>query len=381
MSFRVWRWLSWTGFSLVTFLVGCQSEIPRETPKGTSSGGALANRPSEGGAAGVKRLVVLINGDSPFWDACRAGINDAKTQFHLTQAGFDAVMESNDGTPQGQLDKLRQYGSQTDIAGVAISATDATNAAIADELRGLQKKGVAIITIDSDLDRDTARDARYAFIGTDNLIAGKLLGQCATAVQPNGGAYVSFFGRAGAQNVIERLAGFADAAGSKLTAKDKMADDTDRPRARDNVRNAMANHPDVNTLVGIWSYNAPAIVDVVREKQARDKYKVCVFDAEPQTLQAMADGDVDVLVVQDPYAMGLLGVRLLKAIVAKEQATLTELLPNHGQPGGDILETGLKVVIPNAQSPVKTLELGPKVEVLTLEAFNAWLDKYGLTGS
>ena len=34
--------------------------------------------------------------------------------------------------------------------------------------------------------------------------------------------------------------------------------------------------------VGIWSYNAPAIADVVDEKGSRDKYTIVVFDAEPE---------------------------------------------------------------------------------------------------
>ena len=40
-------------------------------------------------------------------------------------------------------------------------------------------------------------------------------------------------------------------------------------------------------MVGIWSYNAPAIVDVVREKNARDKLTVVAFDAEPKAVEEM----------------------------------------------------------------------------------------------
>src|SRR5262249_15579526 len=124
---------------------------------------------SSGGGSGSdeKRVIILTNGNSPFWDACRVGLQEADKEFKLKDAGLRAVLEVNDGTPKGQLDKLRQYASVGDVAAVGISALDATNAAVADQLRELQKKGIKVVTIDSDVDRGQMRDARFAFVGTD----------------------------------------------------------------------------------------------------------------------------------------------------------------------------------------------------------------------
>lgn len=331
--------------------------------------------------AGNKRLIILTNGNSPFWDACRAGLQDADRELRLAEVGLTAVMEVNDGTPQGQLDKLRQFASETDVAGIGVSAIDANNATIAEELARFRQRGVHVVTIDSDLDRERFRESRYAFIGTDNLVGGQVLGQCARGLRPEGGEYVTFVGRTGAQNAIERISGFAEGAGEKFVARDSMADDTDRTRAKDNVRTAISNHPGLNTLVGIWSYNAPAIVDVVRELKVRDKFTIVVFDAEPLTIQYMQDGDVDAMVVQDPYAMGYQGIRMLKALYQKDEATLREMLPNYGQPGGDLYDTGLKVVVPHDRSPLKADLFTGKVQFMQLSEFQEWLTKYGLTGS
>lgn len=168
-AFRFLR-LEWLGLALAIGLVGCQSEIPRQAG-GSSSSGEKADPATP--AAGVKRIIVLTNGNSPYWDACRAGVLDANRELKLEAAGLTAVLEVNDGTPQGQLDKLRQFGSQSDVAAVGVSAIDANNAAVADELKTLREKGIAVITIDSDLDREKFRDARTAFVGTDNLAGGK----------------------------------------------------------------------------------------------------------------------------------------------------------------------------------------------------------------
>ena len=335
---------------------------------------------SGGGTAGLKRLIILTNGDSPFWDACREGLLAAKSELKLNEVGLDAVLDVNDGTAQGQLAKLQQYGTQSDIAGVGVSAIDAKNVAIADELRSMKKKKIKILTIDSDVDRTQFGDARHAFIGTDNLTGGKVLGKCAAGLKPEGGEYVAFVGLKGAQNAIERIGGFGEGAGEKFVWKDTMTDETDKTKARDNVRNAIRNHPNLSVLVGIWSYNAPAIVDIVTEANRRKDFTIVVFDAEPTAITAMADGSIDAMVVQNPFAMGYEGIRMLDALVRDQKDVLEKMLPNHGKPDGDLFDTGLKVVVPSAESPLKPSDF-PGVEFLTLDKFQLWLKKYGLTGS
>lgn len=322
------------------------------------------------------RYVVLMNGNSPFWDAVGHGLKKAGADLKV-----NAVLETNDATPKGQIDKLRQFTTQSDIAGVAISVTDAANPAIADELRKLRAKGVAVITLDSDLDRAQFGDARAAFVGTDNLAGGRALGITAKNLRPDGGAFVQFVGRTGAQNAIERMDGFVAGAGDKFKQLDRMGDENDRSKARDNVRNALRNHPDLNVLVGIWSYNAPAIADIVKEMNVRDKTTVVVFDAEPLAIEEMAAGNIDAMVVQNPYEMGYQGVRLMKALKEDDKATVAELLPNLGQPGGELYDTGLKVVVPNESSPLKPEMFEAKTQFLKLSEFREWLNKFGLTGS
>src|SRR5262249_12404833 len=164
-------------------------------------------------------------------------------------------------------------------------------------------------------------------------------------------------------------------------SKDNMGDETDRTKARENVRNAIKNHPKLNSLVGIWSYNAAAIVDVVEEKEARDRFTVVVFDAEPDAIKQMGEGMIDAMVVQNPYQMGYQGVRLLKAKVDKDDKAVKEVLPDLGKPDGDIYDTGLKVVVPDKGSPLKAEMFDKRTQFLKLSEFRDWLKKYNLTGS
>ena len=87
------------------------------------------------------------------------------------------------------------------------------------------------------------------------------------------------------------------------------------------------------------------------------------------------------MIVQNPHQMGYQSVKFLKAVITNDQATQKEMFPKLGEENGDIYDTGLKIVVPNADSPIKPQGFGPKTEFLTLEVFQAWMKKYGLTAS
>lgn len=351
------------------------------------NGGADGSSSNGGDGQAEKRLILLTNGNSPFWDACRFGLQDGAKDLKLQEElGVEAVMEVNDGTAKGQIDKLRQFAGQSDIVAVAVSALTADNAQVADEMRKLQEQGVHVICIDADVNREKFRDARQVYIGTDNLKGGVALGICGRellkAKGVESGSYVQFVGFPGSDNATKRMNGFKEAVGGNYAEADRMGDELDRTRARDNVRNAIRNHQDLVALVGIWSYNAPAIVDVVTQDGNRDEFVIVTFDAEPIAIKQMEEGKIDAMVVQNPYKMGYEGVRFLKAKLEGDDETINEMFPNLGQTdSGDLFDTGLKVVVPDENSPLKKEMFDENVEFLTLSQFKAWLDQYNLKGS
>src|SRR5262249_4501879 len=77
---------------------------------GLSAGcGSQSTDTISGGSASGKRIVILMNGNSPFWDAVGTGIKAAEQELKLADAGLSATLEVNNGTPQGQIDKLKQF--------------------------------------------------------------------------------------------------------------------------------------------------------------------------------------------------------------------------------------------------------------------------------
>lgn len=360
--------------------IGCSESRP---PAAT---GDAAGTSTAAPGQRARRLIFITNGDDPFWDACLSGLKEGEQRFACGKAGLTVARDVNNGTAEGQIERLRQYATQDDVAGVAISVIQADNQSIVDEMKRLQAKGVKVITVDADVNRDTFRDARRYYIGTDNRVGGRTLGTAAKAIlEAKGvkeGGYVQFAGFTDNDNARDRMDGVSDAIGAAYVQRDRMADEMDHLRARDNVRNAMQNHKDVAALIGIWAYNAPAIADVITETGSRDRYVVATFDAAPLAIGQMDKGTIDAMVVQNPFEMGVQTVRLLKAMVEDDTAVLAEMYPRSGQPDGDVYTTGLRVVVPDDTSPVKAALFDPAVvEFMTLPAFKAWLARYGLTGS
>jgi ribose transport system substrate-binding protein len=364
---------------VIAVMCGC-SKPSDSTPR------EAAATPSAAAAGSPKRFVFITNGDDPFWDACNAGLVEGATRSGLAAKGLRAVMEKGNGTAQGQIEKLRQLASQADVAAVAISVIQAENAAIVEEMKNLAAKGVKVITVDGDVNRTTFRDARRYYIGTDNVVGGRLLGAAAKAILAargkTSGGYVQFAGFADNDNSRARMNGFKEAVGETFKEADRMSDEMDLARARDNVRTALVNHPDLVALVGIWAYNAPAIAEVVEERKARDRITTVTFDAQAVAIEQMAAGQIDAMVVQNPFEMGIQTVRLLLAMHAGDEATIKEMFPRLGQPDGDIYTTGLRLIVPDADPLVKPADIqGSDHEYLPLSTFRAWLAKYGLSSS
>ena len=118
----------------------------------------------------------------------------------------------------------------------------------------------------------------------------------------------------------------------------------------------------------------------MKELDRREDFDVCVFDAEPLAIKQMSDGDVDVMVVQNPYQMGYQAVKLLNALVEDDTQTVGEMFPNADQENGDLYNTGMKVVVPE-DSPLKPESFSENAEFMKLGEFQKWLDQYNLSGS
>src|SRR5262249_55781495 len=140
----------------------------------------------------------------------------------------------------------------------------------------------------------------------------------------------------------------------------------------ENVQTAISKYPDAGLFLGIWSYNAHYIAEeVAKLPELRRKATVVTFDLDELAVQDCAAGKIDATICQNPYDMGYRGVRLLKALIENDKKTIDEMLPG----GTDTIDTGVRVVVPKKDSPVKGHD------VIDIDAMKAWLSSKGLNST
>src|SRR6185295_20260225 len=79
---------------------------------------------------------------------------------------------------------------------------------------------------------------------------------------------------------------------------------------------------DVACLVGLWSYNGPAILNGVRDSGKLDQVKIVAFDEEAETLQGVKDGHIEGTIVQQPFEFGYQSVQLLVKLAKKDTSAI-----------------------------------------------------------
>jgi ribose transport system substrate-binding protein len=335
---------------------------------GNPGGDSVQNSPSTS-ASGGGRIVLVTNGNSDWWSAVEKGMKDAANKFSA-----DVEMKrNNDGQVEGQIRLLEEALSASDVKGVAVSVVEADAPGIADAMRKLKEAGKFVVTIDSDIAPSAAETRRF-YIGTDNAKAGEITGKAAAALRPQGGTVAVFVGTASAANARARLEGFYVGAGEKFVKPpvEVFEDQTDMNRAQSLPETAITKHPDVGVMLGLYSYNAPRIAaEVAKVPEFRRKTTVVTFDLDEQAVEHLEKGNIDVSVCQNPYEIGYQAVRVLKALSRDDKATVEEMFPK----GATTLDTGVRVIVPKADSPVKG------DNVITIKDMKDWLVSKGLRSS
>jgi ribose transport system substrate-binding protein len=252
-------------------------------------------------AQGKKTLAFVVNGASDFWKAAEAGVKKAQTEMANYALTFKYPEQSSAAIQTRIMDDLVAAG----VAGMLVSPVDPKTMGDALNRVGGQ---VALFTTDS----DAPNSKRIVYIGSSNTDAGKQAGQLMVKAMPNGGKCMGFVGLPGADNARERIEGVKETIkGTKIELVDVRADDIDQTRAKRNVEDTITARPDINCMVGFYSYNTPRIYEALKEAGKIGKVTIIGFDEDPITLGGVKEGTIVGTVVQQPYEWGYQGMKLM----------------------------------------------------------------------
>ena len=265
----------------------------------TTVAAALLGLAGASQSQGKKTLAFVVNGASDFWKAAEAGVKKAQAELPNYTLIFKYPEQSSAAIQTRIMDDLVAAG----VAGIMVSAVDPKTMGDALNRVGGQ---VALFTTDS----DAPNSKRIVYIGSSNVDAGKQAGQLMLKALPNGGKCMGFVGLPGADNARERIEGVKETIkGSKIELVDVRADDIDQTRAKRNVEDTITARPEINCMVGFYSYNTPRIYEALKEAGKIGKVTIIGFDEDPITLGGVKEGTIVGTVVQQPYEWGYQGMK------------------------------------------------------------------------
>ncbi|MBS1792758.1 MAG: sugar-binding protein [Acidobacteria bacterium] len=302
--------LAFICLSLALALAGaaCNKTAAPANSSGASNSG---NSAAPSGGKNFK-LAFVTNNASDFWTIARKGVEKADAELDNVTVEFKLPGSGGADEQKRIIDDLIATG----VSGIAMSPIDPDNQT--QFINDTAKKAL-VITQDS----DAPKSDRTLYIGTDNVAAGRQAGGLIKEALPNGGKIMLFVGKADSANAKERIQGIKEAiAGTNIEILDVRQDDADPARARSNPADALTAHPEIAAMVGIYSYNGPAILDAIKAVNKVGQVKIICFDEQDETLAGVKDGSIVGTIVQQPFEFGYQSVKIMNQILGGDRSVI-----------------------------------------------------------
>jgi ribose transport system substrate-binding protein len=185
-------------------------------------------------------------------------------------------------------------------------------------VRAAVNRNIPVVIFDSDLKTDLYQ----AFVATDNHAGGRLCAQRLSEIMGGKGKVIMLKYSEGSDATLKREAGFLEALkeygpGIEVISKDQFAGATFE-KAFQVSQNLINRFGDFG---GVFCSNETSTQGMLRALQLAGKagkVKFVGFDMNQTLLAGINSGEIDGLAVQDPVAMGYIGVKTAHAILHNE---------------------------------------------------------------
>ena len=271
-----------------------------------------------------------------YWQSVRAGAEAAGKEF-----GYEIQWNG----PERETDRERQIQIIEDfivqkVDGVVLAPLDKD--ALVPSVEKLASLHIPCAIIDSGV----ATDKEITFAATDNYQGGVLAARrMGKALEGKGNVIVLKY-VPGSASTTDRENGFIETIQKEFPGMKIV----DSKYGQDTVETALQAAEDMLTrnkdVQGFYACNASTAVAALQalQSQNRPEIKMVGFDAEKALINGLKAGQIDALVVQNPYKMGYEGVKAVAMTIK-------------GQPVEKKIDTGVTVVTKDSldQPEVKAL--------------------------
>jgi ribose transport system substrate-binding protein len=276
------------------------------------------------GSTRLKLAVIPKGTTHEFWKSIHMGALMAAEEF-----GVEIIWKG----PQKEDDRAQQITVVEDfisrgVDGIVLAPLD--ERALCRPVQDAAREKIPVIIIDSGL-----QGSDYiSYVATDNNKGGVMAARRLAQLLQNKGRIFLIRYQEGSASTTQREQGFldtlkAEAPDIRLLVQDQYAGTTTES-AYQLAENLISRFPDVD---GVFCPNESSTFGTLRALQETGlagKIIFIGFDSSPKLVQALRDGHIQGLIVQNPVKMGYLGVKLM-----------TQRLG--GQPIEKVIDTGVYI--------------------------------------
>ena len=260
-------------------------------------GGCAAAAPT-----GARHRVAIVakSTRTEFWLSVFAGAQAAAAEYNVELDISGPETEEDYETQNRMVAEAVDAGAEA----LVFSAIDYENNAAA--IDAAAAAGVRIVAIDSNVDSAAVQ----TYIGTDNYAAGQMAAQAALdAVDGELTVGIVNYDISSA-NGQERERGARDLfeASGRAQVAARINTLAEAGRAQADTEELLRAHPDINVLLAFNEPTSVGAAAAVAAQELSDTVFLVGFDSNLATVEGLQNGSVDALIVQNPYAMGYLGV-------------------------------------------------------------------------
>lgn len=275
------------------------------------------SRETAGGGAGYQgagsakyTIAVIPKGTThEFWKSVHAGAVKASRE-----TGAEVIWKGplKEDDREAQIAVVENFVTRG-VSGVVLAPLDDT--ALRPAVSNAVRSDIPVVIIDSDLQGDE----HISFVATDNYKGGQLAGKEMARLLNGRGRIVVLRYQEGSASTTNREKGFLDEIarhpGIRVVSANQYGGATTESayRASENLLAPLKKGGRLD-IDGIFCPNESTTFGMLRalqDSKLAGTVRFIGFDSSEKLVQALSAGEIDALVLQDPFKMGYLGVKTL----------------------------------------------------------------------
>jgi len=251
-----------------------------------------------------------------FWKAIHAGAVKAARELDVDIVWKGPLKEDDREAQISVIENMVRLG----VRGIVLAPLD--DVAMQAPVAAAVQAKVPVVIIDSGI----RGKAHSSFIATDNYKGGRMAGQCLAKLLKGKGRVVMLRYEEGSASTTAREKGFLDAIREyrriKVVSANQYGGATTETayRASENLLAPLKENGKL-TIDGIFACNESTTFGMLRALQDggfAGKVRFVGFDSSAKLATALRAGEIDGLILQNPFQMGYLGVRTMVAKLKKK---------------------------------------------------------------